>query len=99
MCMHKLAIAEGEAIAILETIREAISTGWSNIVFESDSKVVVDAIQANHHRVYELSSTILSIQLLLQCNSHIEIKFIKRQANMAAYALARRSFHDLAHFL
>jgi ribonuclease HI len=61
--MHKLAIAEGETMAILEAIREAISRGWLNIVFESDSKVMVDAIQANHRGVSELSSTILSIKL------------------------------------
>jgi ribonuclease HI len=34
-------------MAILEAIREASSRGWSNIIFESDSKVVVDAIKAN----------------------------------------------------
>jgi hypothetical protein len=51
MCMHKLAIVEGEAMSILEAIREAISRGWSNIVFESDFKVMVYAIQANHHGV------------------------------------------------
>jgi ribonuclease HI len=50
-------------MAILEAIREAISRGWLNIVFESDSKVMVDAIQANHRGVSELSSTILSIKL------------------------------------
>jgi hypothetical protein len=51
MCMHKLAIVEGEAMSILEAIREAISRGWSNIVFESDFKVMVYAIQANRHGV------------------------------------------------
>ncbi|XP_045790350.1 uncharacterized protein LOC123885137 isoform X2 [Trifolium pratense] len=89
MSMHKLAIVEGEAMAILEAMRQATSRGWSNIVFESDSKVVVDAIQANHHGIAELSSIILSIKLLLQCNSNFEIKFTKRQANMAAHTLAR----------
>ncbi|XP_045802361.1 uncharacterized protein LOC123895940 [Trifolium pratense] len=89
MSMHKLAIVEGEAMAILEAMRQATSRGWSNIVFESDSKVVVDAIQANHHGIAELSSIILSIKLLLQCNSNFEIKFTKRQANMTAHTLAR----------
>jgi hypothetical protein len=44
---HNFTVAEGEAMAILEAIREASSRGWSNIIFKSDSKVVVDAIKAN----------------------------------------------------
>ncbi|GAU26279.1 hypothetical protein TSUD_224710 [Trifolium subterraneum] len=89
MSTHKLTIVEGEAMAILEAMREAISRRWFNIVFESDSKVVVDAIHANHQGVSELSSIIASIRLLLQCNQNFEIKFTKRQANMAAHTLAR----------
>ncbi|CAJ2629979.1 unnamed protein product [Trifolium pratense] len=45
---YHLSILEGEAMAILEAIREASTRGWSNIIFESDSKIVVDAIQASH---------------------------------------------------
>jgi ribonuclease HI len=56
---------EGEAITILEAIRVASTIGWSNIIFESDSKVVVDVIQANYRGVLKLSSIILSINLLL----------------------------------
>ncbi|PNX54717.1 hypothetical protein L195_g048338, partial [Trifolium pratense] len=40
MSMHKLAIVEGEAMAILQAMHEAFSRRWTNIVFESDSKVV-----------------------------------------------------------
>ncbi|GAU51577.1 hypothetical protein TSUD_414260 [Trifolium subterraneum] len=88
-CLHKLTIEEGEAMAILEAMREAISQGWPNIIFESDSKVVVDAIKAPPQGISELNSIITNIKLLLQCNSNFEIKFTKRQANMAAYTLAR----------
>ncbi|CAJ2672690.1 unnamed protein product [Trifolium pratense] len=41
--MHKLTVVEGEAMTILEAMRETISRGWLNIIFESDSKVVVEA--------------------------------------------------------
>jgi hypothetical protein len=37
---HIVTVAEGEAMAILVAMREAVSRGWSNVVFESDSKVV-----------------------------------------------------------
>ncbi|MCH95067.1 pentatricopeptide repeat-containing protein, partial [Trifolium medium] len=65
-CMHKFTAAEGEATAILEAMREAISRRWTNIVFESDSKVVVDAIQANTQGISKLSSIIH--QLSYCCN-------------------------------
>jgi ribonuclease HI len=86
---HTLTVAEGEAKALLEAIREATSRGWSNIVFESDCKVVVDAVHTSLHGNSELSSIIFSIKSLLQCNSNFEVKFTKRQANMAAHTLAR----------
>jgi ribonuclease HI len=76
-------------MAILVAMREVTSRGWSNIVFESDSKVVVHAIHANHNGISELCSIISSIKSLLQCNANFEIKFTKRQANMAAHTLAR----------
>jgi hypothetical protein len=52
------------------------------IVFESNSKLVVDSIQAAHNGTSELSSIIMSIKLLLQSNSNFEIKYIKRHTNM-----------------
>jgi ribonuclease HI len=76
-------------MAILEAIREASSRGWSNIIFDSDSKVVVDAIKATSPGRSELCSIVYEIKSLLQSNSNFEIKFTKRQANMAAHALAR----------
>jgi hypothetical protein len=50
---------------------------------------VVDAIPTNCQGISELSSIISSINHLLQCNSNFEIKFTKRQTNMAAHTLAR----------
>jgi ribonuclease HI len=90
-CEQNFTVAEGEAMAILEAMREANSRGWSNIIFESDSKVVVEAIDSNPRGRSELCSIIASIKALLQCNPNFEIKFTKRQANMAAHHLARAS--------
>ncbi|GAU15595.1 hypothetical protein TSUD_108540 [Trifolium subterraneum] len=45
--MHELTIVEGEAMTILHAMREAVSRGWTNIMFESDSTIVVDAIHSN----------------------------------------------------
>jgi ribonuclease HI len=70
-------------------MREASSRGWSNIIFESDSKVVVDAIKAISPGRSELCSIIYEIKTLLQNNLNFEVKFTKRQANMVAHTLAR----------
>jgi ribonuclease HI len=88
-CMQKLTAAEGEATALLEAMREAYAKGLTNIIFESDSKVVVDAIHANYQGTSELYSILSSIRALLHCNANFEVKFSRRQANMAAHTLAR----------
>jgi ribonuclease HI len=76
-------------MALLEAMRDAVARGWTNIIFESDSKVVVDAVLTNHQGNSEWSSLISSIKLLLSSYTNFEIKFSKRQANMAAHTLAR----------
>ncbi|WJX23528.1 hypothetical protein P8452_12731 [Trifolium repens] len=108
---HNFTVPEGEALAILEALRVASSRGWSNIIFESDSKVVVDAIKATSHGRSELCSILQEIKALLQTNPNFEVKFTKRQANMAAHTLARaaiswssRTFHNsipscIEHFI
>jgi ribonuclease HI len=88
-CRHILTVVEGEAMTILEAMREAISKGWSNIMFESDSKVVVEANKANPQGTSELWSIISLIKDLLQCDSNFEVKFIRRQTNRAVHSLAR----------
>jgi ribonuclease HI len=88
-CRHIVTVAEGEAMALLEAMCEAISGGWSNIVFENNSKIVVDAVHTNHQGNSEWSSLISSVKLLLHCHTNFEMKFTKRQTNMAAHTLAR----------
>jgi hypothetical protein len=84
-----LHVRPGEAMAILEVMREAISRGWTNIVFESDFKIVMDAIHANTQGISELCSIISLIKSSLCCNSNFEIKFTKWQVNMTAHTLTR----------
>jgi hypothetical protein len=60
-CTFIVTVAEGETLALLEAMREAIARGWSNIVFESDSKVVVDAIHSNKQGNSDWISLISSI--------------------------------------
>jgi hypothetical protein len=46
-----------------QALHEVIIRGWSTIVFESDSKVIVDAIHANQSGMSKFSSIIFSIKL------------------------------------
>jgi ribonuclease HI len=88
-CNFHVTVTEGEALAILEAMRQCIERGWTNILFESDAKLVVEAVHSTKQGNSELSSIISSIKLLLQQHSNFEVKFTKRQANMAAHTLAR----------
>jgi ribonuclease HI len=58
---QRLTIIEGEVMTLLEALHEVIS--WSTIVFESHSKVIVDAIHANQSGMSKFSSIIFSIEL------------------------------------
>jgi ribonuclease HI len=88
-CRSLVTVPEGEAMALLEALRETIARGWSNVIFESDSKIVVNAVHSNHQGNSEGSSIISSIKLLLHSHSNFEVRFTKRQADMAAHSLAR----------
>ncbi|PNX89834.1 hypothetical protein L195_g045956 [Trifolium pratense] len=41
-------IIEEEALALMEAMKEVASRGINNVIFETDSKIVVDAIQRLH---------------------------------------------------
>jgi ribonuclease HI len=88
-CSYKLNVVESEAKALLEAMQEAIKRGWTNMIFESDSKIVVEAIQVKATGISDMNSIITSIKMLLHCNSNFEVKFVRRQANIAAHTLAR----------
>ncbi|KAK2423957.1 zinc finger CCCH domain protein [Trifolium repens] len=82
-------ILEGEAMALLHALREMEQLGLSQVIFETDSKSVVDAIQHYRGGNSEFSSIIGHINNVLLLNPNFMVKFIKRQANMVAHALAR----------
>ena len=42
-----LSILEGEATALFEGLQMAIDKGWENVIFESDSLILVDSIYSH----------------------------------------------------
>ncbi|GAU27275.1 hypothetical protein TSUD_125560 [Trifolium subterraneum] len=82
-------IAEGEAAAVLDAMKAVENQGVTHVIFETDSKSVVDAIYNFHGGSSEFSSIICNIKNALLSNPNFVVKFIKRQANMVAHTLAR----------
>jgi ribonuclease HI len=80
---------EGESFALLEAMRAMVNRGITHVIFESDSKIVVDAIHTSRDGVSEFSSLICNIKNMLLANSNFVVKFVRRQANMVAHSLAR----------
>jgi ribonuclease HI len=71
---------EGEAMALKEVIYEVKQRGFSHVMFESDSKSVVDVITSSHFRSSEFSTIISHVKSLLLLCPNFEVKFVKRQA-------------------
>jgi ribonuclease HI len=72
-----LTTLEGEAMAIVEAMHEMIHGGFSNVIFESDSKLVVVAISSRQVIISEFSILISHIQSLLCMNNYFEVKRTK----------------------
>jgi ribonuclease HI len=83
---------EGEAMAVIEAMEEMMERGISFVTFESDSKLVVDAISSKQVGLSEFSTLIAHIQNLLRMNNYFEVKYVKRQANKVVHSLARAAF-------
>ncbi|MCI15715.1 cytochrome P450, partial [Trifolium medium] len=82
-------ILEGESIAVFNALEALAQRGISHVIVESDSKSVVDAIHHFRAGSSEFSLLVGHINNILHCNPNFMVKFIKRQANMVAHALAR----------
>jgi ribonuclease HI len=85
----KYSIIEGEAMALLEAMKTMEQNGFSHVIYETDSKNVVDAIHNLRMGISEFSSIICNIRNVLALNPNFVVKFVKRQANMVAHTLAR----------
>ncbi|PNX84959.1 cytochrome p450 [Trifolium pratense] len=79
-----LSVIEEEAEALIAAIQEIANRGFTNVVFETDSKNVVDSINQNRVGVSEFSSLISKIKCLLSLHSSFKVNLIKRQGNMVA---------------
>lgn len=86
-----MTVLEGEAVALLDAIHFADVNRWDRVVFESDSTTLVQALSFPGHGDSEFYVIVSSIIYQLSLHSNFEVKFVRKQANMAAHALARAS--------
>jgi ribonuclease HI len=85
----KCSSLEGEAIALFEAIKAMEQHRFTHIIFESDSKNVVDAIHSLRFGYSEFSTIICNIRNALSLNQNFLVEFVRRQANMVAHSLVR----------
>jgi ribonuclease HI len=85
----RCSVTEGESIALLQAMKEMEYRGITQVIFETDSKCVVDATHALRVGTLEFSSLIHNINNVLMISSNFVVKFVKWQANMVAHSLAR----------
>jgi hypothetical protein len=72
----------------------------TQVIFETNSKCVVDAIYNLHSGTSEFSAIICNVKRILLSNPNFMVKFLKRQGNMIAHIRARAAFPSLVllHF-
>ena len=93
--LANMTVLEGEAVALLEAIADV--NRWNQIVFESDSSTLVQALSSLGHGDSEFYAIVSSIIYQLSLHSNFKVKFVRRQVNMVAHALARAACSWASH--
>ncbi|XVF71518.1 hypothetical protein PTKIN_Ptkin12aG0044200 [Pterospermum kingtungense] len=85
------AVKECEALTLQEAISWVRSLGYTRVIFEVDSKQVVDALSSLSSDLTEFGVIIECCKSMVLVEPHFKVIFARRGANVAAHALARRS--------
>ncbi|XP_058741518.1 uncharacterized protein LOC131613897 [Vicia villosa] len=72
---------EAEALALKEAIHSVLTMNLNNVIFESDSQVVIHGINSTVTGRSELNALIISIQRLLSSVTNFKVKFITLSSN------------------
>ena len=84
-------VKECEALALLKAISLMRTLGYNQVLFETDSQMVVNALaygSSNNTEFWVLTS---NCHLLLCFEHGFKVVFVRRHANGATHALARQS--------
>ena len=83
-----------EARAICEGARLALERGFSRVIIDSDSKVVVDLCNDESNNTSEIMSICNEIREIKRALSSCSIRFVGRDANSAAHLCAKQASSD-----
>ncbi|GAU21441.1 hypothetical protein TSUD_32720 [Trifolium subterraneum] len=83
-----ISFVEGEAWALLLAMEEARHRGLDRVQFESDLKVLIEAIHIKRRGNSEFLSIVHDIFSLMSSFINFEVKFVRRQTNLVAHTLA-----------
>jgi ribonuclease HI len=82
-------VIEVESMALLAALRELEERGISQVIIETDSQSLVNAIQHIQVGSFEFSVIVCQLKNILLLNQNFRVRFLKRQANIVAHSLAR----------
>uniref|UniRef100_A0A803PEZ1 RNase H type-1 domain-containing protein n=1 Tax=Cannabis sativa TaxID=3483 RepID=A0A803PEZ1_CANSA len=91
-CLHKDGCVQPslvEAIGVKEALSWIKEKGWQRIILETDSLVVVQALESNVEMQSIFGSVIIDCINLLNSLVNVYVRFVKRSANNTAHCLAR----------
>lgn len=88
-----LRVDEGEAMGLHEVLSWIKALGLQQVLFETDSKLVVDALSSRVEDLSEFGSIVSSCKKILESNLSFTVKHVRRDVNFVAHRLARVAKH------
>ncbi|CAN1814412.1 Putative ribonuclease H protein At1g65750 [Linum perenne] len=85
-------VREGEAWGLYEALKWVVSRRTRHVIFEVDCQQVTNALARQEVDRTEFGSIISCCSQILHANPEFSVVFIRRNRNMVAHELARRSF-------
>ena len=82
---------EAEALAYHNALKFAMDIGFSDIFIEGDCVQVINAIEASKANLPRLGHAVEDIQALISGLRWVEVRWVKRSANLVAHSLARNA--------
>ena len=82
---------EVEALATRRGLELAVETRFRNIVLESDSQILITALQRDSYSLTSFGHLVKDIQFLTSYLSSFNFTHVRRHCNALAHSLARRA--------
>ena len=84
-------VRDCEALGLLGALEWVVESGLQQVIFETDAKLVVDAINSSEDDISEFGDIIAKCRAILDCHDFFSVQSVRRQANGFAHALAQQT--------